>query len=287
MTGYGRAHGKVDGREITVEIKSVNSKAKEVLVKASELAPLLEDKVRQQVTAGVARGRLLVFIRISEGMTPQDVRINEKVLGEYARVLRAAARRLHLSHDRGIKDLVSLPGVLRKESQDHFAPHTLARAEKITEAAIQSLRAAERREGLFLEKIFKKELQGLRASLKKARALHAAYVKDYTAALKKELSTLAAPTLKNELFARLQQEVSAVARNMDVQEELDRLQAHLESYALTMKEFPCGKKLDFIIQEMHREINTLSQKASLGLSSIAVAMKSSVEKMREQVQNVQ
>jgi len=287
MTGYGRAHAEAADREVAVEIKSVNSKAKEVLVKASETFPFVEEHVRRYVAQHIARGRVFISIRFGEYTKKAPVGINEKLIKEYACSLGKTAKKLGLTYQCDLKDLLLLPGVL-ETPRDETAQELYARAiEKIASLALERLAHTQKKEGLFLEKLFLKELRYLERLLAKARACHQAYVVRYKAKLKKEISALIGSGQCNELFPRLQQEISSIARTMDVAEECDRLQAHIAAYRRTTKEFPCGKKLDFIIQEMHREVNTLSQKASLDLSTIAVEMKSSVERMREQVQNVQ
>jgi uncharacterized protein (TIGR00255 family) len=290
MTGFGRGDACRDGITITVETRSVNHRHLDVVVRLPQAIATLEPAVRRAVQSRVERGRVEVAVQVtrSAGRAAQDVRIDVALARRYVEQARAVAAELGLSGDVTLAWLLERPGVVVVEEAalpgaDDLWP-VLAEALGRALDELTSRRAAE---GAALASALRGLLAELAAEVGAMAARAPAAAARRSERLRERLRALLGDVPLDE--ARILTEVAVWAQKTDVTEELTRLRAHLDEFGLMLdKGGPVGRPFDFLIQELNREVNTVAAKADdLELGQAALAAKNVVEKMREQVQNLE
>ena len=290
MTGYGRGDGAQDGFKITVELSSVNRRQSDVSVNLPRELEPLESRLRDEINQRIARGRLTVRVTLhtaaaKDGLT---VRLNAALAKAYAREFRQLAKDLKLADPVTLELLARSPGVLQTEEAvtdaDDFWPAVAKAAQK----ALTTLVKMREREGAHLARDLKARMTVIRQSVARVREQAPLVAKRYQEQLRERIKNagLEVPGLEDD---RLLKEVIYFADRSDVSEEITRLESHFEQFedCLKSKE-PVGRTLDFLSQEMNREINTLGAKANDSLiSREVVVLKTELEKFREQAQNVE
>jgi uncharacterized protein (TIGR00255 family) len=288
MTGFG-AGAATEGREkISVELKSVNGKFCEVKARLPRELAALEADVVKLVKERIGRGSIDLSARRSspEGLEAVPL-VNRALLTAYAGALREAAQSAGLTSELGVRDLLTLEGVVRLDSR----PPDLAAAGKALASAVSTALTAlvdvRQREGAALGTDLGTRLQLLRKLSAQAAAAVPTAINVYRERLQTRVKEIASDLELDP--QRLEQEIVLFAERTDVTEELIRLNAHFEEFdRLLMKSGPVGRQLDFLIQEINREVNTTGSKSqSTEISRLIVEMKTEVERLREQVQNVE
>lgn len=288
MTGFGAGRAKSGEVEISVEIRSVNHKYCEVKARLPfELGALEADLVRR-IKESLSRGAIELSVkRSSVGRSPLTPRVDAELAREYVAALEALAGQLSLKSNLGIAELAQVEGVVTLESR----PLDLEGAgEALTEAASKALEALvvmREREGRALAEDLRVRLATVRGLAEQVRALSPQTIELYRKRLEERIAELSrGVTLDPQ---RLAQEVALFADRVDVAEELTRLASHLEGFGKLIEENePAGRRMDFLVQEINREVNTVGSKSqSAEIAQIVVAMKAEVERIREQVQNVE
>jgi len=290
MTGFGRAEGSAEGYALTVEIKSVNHRHLDVALRLPTALSSLDLDARRLVQARVERGRVDVTAQLgpAAGRAAQEVRVDAALARRYVEQARTLGRDLGLDDDPTLAWVLDQPGVVQVAEPTPVAAATLWPLVADTLArALEDLITQRTVEGAALAA----ELRALRTQLLTeittiaARAPQAAARRSER--LRERLRTMLADAPLDE--TRIITEVAVWAQKTDVTEELARLRAHLEDLGAKLdKGGPVGRPLDFLIQELNREVNTLGAKADdLELSQAALAAKGMLEKMREQVQNLE
>ena len=288
MTGFGQGRGESQGEAVSVELRSVNGKFCEVKPRLPrELAPL-EAELVKTVKARLSRGVVDVFVRretaSARGMMP---RVDLPLAAAYTKALRELKTELGLSGEPSVSDLAQLDGVL---SLAEAAPDAAALQPALTAAlqgALEALEAMRKREGEALARDMLARFDAIEkgaAEVKRLSPLQVEAQRDRLSARVAELSRGMALDP-----SRLAQEVALFADRTDVAEELTRLASHLEQLrALVASDVPAGRKLEFLVQEVNREINTIGSKSQhAGIASLIVDLKAELERVREQVQNVE
>jgi uncharacterized protein (TIGR00255 family) len=290
MTGFGRAEVAGERFTITVEARSVNHRHLDVALRLPAALASLELDARRLVQSRLERGRVEVAVQLAPagGQPAQDVRVDAALASRYAEQARALARALGLADQPSLAWVLERPGVVRVEDA---APAEAAALRPLVEQALgdalDALVARRATEGLALAS----ELRGLLIELRTAVAAMAARAPQAAARrgerLRERLRTMLGEIPLDE--TRILTEVAAWAQKTDVTEELARLRAHLDEFTVMLdKGGPVGRQFDFLIQELNREVNTVGAKADdLELSQAALAAKGILEKMREQVQNLE
>ena len=289
MTGYGRGEGARHGLKITVEVSSVNRKQTEVSVTLPRDLEVLEAQIRDEINRRVSRGRVTVRVAVQSapgggGKTAVDLPLARS----YARDLRRLAKDLGLEdrHHAGLARPPSRRGPTR--ARDFRGGGALARHRRRPGRRPGHDAANARREGAFLARDLKRRMTRMRRGVARVQRLVPAAVQHYRAQLLQRIHAagLPAAALDEE---RLIKEVFFFADRSDVTEELTRLQSHFQQFDDCLKSAePVGRTLDFLSQEINREINTLGSKANNSLiSREVVLLKADLEKFREQVQNVE
>jgi len=289
MTGYGRGESSRKGCKVTVEISSVNRRQGEVAVHLPRDLDALESRVRDEVNRKVSRGRVNVRVTMmsGEGSSGQAV-INVELAKSYAREYRKLAKSLSLFGELGLEHLLRAPGVLQVSEQVVDAMDYWSVVQKSLRAGLTQLIAMREKEGGHLKKDLVARVKIMRRGVTHIQKRVPSVIKRYRKQLLGRIEN-AGIQLTNEDNERLLREVVLFAERSDITEEMTRLQSHFVQFDDTLKkDEPVGRTLDFLTQEMNREINTIGSKANdAEISKLVVNLKAELEKFREQVQNVE
>jgi uncharacterized protein (TIGR00255 family) len=289
MTGYGRGECSQRGFKVTVEVSSVNRKQTEIAVSLPRELEVLEAQIRDEINRRVARGRLTVRVSVhtAEGASGK-MRINAALAKIYARELRSLAKSLRLADVVTLDLLARAPGVLQPAEEITEAEEVWPATAKALLAALEVMLKMREREGAWLAKDLSTRAARLRAGVRRVRQLAPRSAQRYRAQLLARIKAagLEIPALEDE---RLMKEILYFADRSDISEELTRLESHFQQFDDCLKSNePIGRTLDFLAQEMNREVNTLGAKANDSvISREVVLLKAELEKFREQVQNVE
>ena len=288
MTGYGRGEADVAGAKFSVEVSSVNRKQSEVVVSLARDLAALEPRIRQAINAQVARGRTTVSVAHHDGANgTRKLALDTSLARSYHEAMRALQAELGAPGEITIASILQAPGVMRLSDDAVDAEIAWPAVEQALAVALTDFIGMRETEGAHLAADLTARLEVLRAELAQVRRLHPAVSARYRATLHKRIEEAGvALALDDE---RLLKEVSLFADRCDVSEELTRLESHLAQFAghLTKTE-PVGRTLEFIAQEIGRELNTLGAKANdAAISQHVVAGKAELEKIREQIQNLE
>ena len=288
MTGYGRAEFANDDLKITVEIKSVNNRYLDIGIKMPRQLGMLESSIRAELKKYIKRGKVDVYIAYEDLKEANvEVKYNSKIAGEYLGYLRQMAQEYGITDDIRVSNLAKFPDVFTME-EEPLNPDKLWESLRsvITEAAENFLQSRVR-EGEFLRNDLMGKLDEMQGHVDFITERAPGIVASYRQRLYDKVRELVADTAIED--SRILQEVTIYADKVCVDEELGRLQSHMQATreALDGSE-GVGRKLDFIAQEMNRESNTiLSKSDDLEVSDRAIELKTTVEKVREQIQNIE
>jgi uncharacterized protein (TIGR00255 family) len=289
MTGYGRGECAQAGFKITVEVSSVNRKQSEIAVNLPRELELLEAQVRDSVNERIARGRVTVRVGVqaAEGTTSK-LKIDTDLAKAHTKELQKLAKSLGISGDVSLDLLLRIPGVLQASDGVADAAALWPAVEKALKGALNTLVSMREKEGAHLSKDLQKRIAIMRAAVVRVEKQAPQVAQRYRDQLVERIKTagLEVPGLEDE---RLLKEVFYFADRIDISEELTRLQSHFKQFDdIAKKSEPVGRTLDFLAQEMNREINTLGAKANdSAISREVVTLKTELERFREQVQNVE
>ncbi len=290
MTGYGRGESAQNGFKVTVELSSVNRKQTDISVNLPRNLEPLEARIRDEINRVVSRGRLVVRVSLhaAEGKASRQVRLNSDLAKAYTREFERLAKELKLTGQTTLDLVLRAPGVLQTDEDLADADDFWPGVEKAVQTALSALVKMREREGKHLEKDLQARIQTIRQAVgrigKQAPQVQIRYREQLLERIK--AAGLEMPGVEDE---RLLKEVVYFADRSDVTEELTRLQSHFKQFedCLKAKE-PVGRTLDFLSQEMNREINTIGSKANDAvISREVVIIKAELERFREQVQNVE
>lgn len=289
MTGFGAAQADVKGGRVTAEVRSVNSRFLELRIGLPREHQALEADLRKQAQAGIGRGRVEVSVR-REGRAGRagKVEVDVKLAREIAQAWRRVGKELRLPGELDLGFLRSAAGEIVRTVEEPADPARDARA--IKTAVKRALAAHDRervREGAHLEK----DMRGRLRTLVRLRARAVKLAAGARGALAEKLQSRIADLLGEQAPdpARIVQEVALAVDRADVSEELARLESHFEALGeLLRAEDPVGKRIEFLLQEILREVNTIGSKSNqLPLTEVVLAAKGEIEKLREQVANVE
>lgn len=286
MTGFGRAQAALaDGTQVSVTVRGVNHRFLDLALKLRDDLGVLEAPLRKAVSASVVRGRVDLSVRVTRP-AGGAVSLDGAAAGRYAEEWRRLAGPNGLPADLTARDLLSLPGVVRV-ADDEAGEALGAGVLEAVETALADFDASRRREGAALRDALEAILGRLEAGISRVAEAREGLSERLLVQLRERIVKLAAGVPLDE--ARLAQEVALLADRADIAEEVDRFRAHLaEVRRLLAGDEACGKRLDVLAQELHREANTSGQKArELPLTRILLDLKSDVEAFKEQVQNVE
>ena len=288
MTGYGRAVETVNGREFTVELRSVNNRYLDCTVRLPRILSFGEDAVKQAVKASVSRGKVDVFITVrSEGSDEVEVSLNKPVLEGYLAAMRQMVTEFGVTDDISVSTVSRLPDVFTVEKTQVDEEQLLADMMGVVEKALASYDAMRRTEGGALDKDLRGRGETILGLVAQVEQGNSQTVIDYRARLEAKLKEVLANTAIDE--SRILTEAAIFADKVAVDEETVRLRSHLQQMnAMLDGGGAIGRKLDFLLQEMNREANTIGSKCTeVRLARIVVDIKAELEKIREQTQNIE
>ncbi|HEY5892636.1 MAG TPA: YicC/YloC family endoribonuclease [Chthoniobacterales bacterium] len=288
MTGYGRSQISKNGWAVTVEVNSVNRKQLEVAANLPREIASLEPRLRETTTGIVSRGRINAFVTYSQTAGADASSLIDTVFAAHAHAaLFRLQQQLGLVGEISVDTLAAIPGVIRAQTTTVDAEAVWPVLEKALVEALKQLVEMREREGIQLSVDLRNRLSLIANNLEEIRRVHPAVVEKYRTALRERIRKIAGDL---EIDAeRLEKEVILFADRCDISEELTRLLSHLGQFELHLSSNqPVGRTLEFLVQEIGRELNTLSSKANDALiSQLIVTCKAEIERIREQVQNIE
>ena len=284
MTAYARRQKREPFGELTWELRSVNHRYLEAGLRMPEELRAIEPVVRERINKRLGRGKLDCGLRFQAARElGAEVQVNEPLVGQLLKAAEQLMQHLHSSPLPTVMDIMRWPGVLETAEQD-FTPVQQA-AVALLDEALDDLISAREREGERLAGLIRQRLQAMREQVARARERMPQVIQAVRERLSARLAELGGELDRD----RLEQEMALLAQRLDVDEEMDRLNTHLDEVERVLeRDEPVGRRLDFLMQELNREANTLGSKsADSETTAISVEMKVLIEQMREQVQNIE
>jgi len=288
MTGFGRAEANSKYGRFTVEVSSVNSRFLELVVRLPRPLTALEPQVREVLSGSVKRGKVSLFVNLAEnGSVAHEAIINRELARSYHRQLLKLKRELKLEGSISLTDLLMLPEVTRPAQAEPDVEVLWPTIKKAISKSVKMMRAMRLREGKAMASDMKHRLKimtGLIGDIDKGTA-------DAVETYKAKLSARISELLNGQKLdpARLEEEIAVFADKTDIAEESLRFRSHIDQFAGALRQTDAaGRRLNFILQEMNREANTIGSKASdFDISSKVISLKEEIERLREQAQNVE
>ena len=288
MTGYGSAELERDGQRLTAEVRSVNHRFCEVAIRSPKVAGLFEDQIRQLIQDRFSRGKFNLTITWSgAGDSGEVLKVNEIVADRYVKLLEQLRGRYHLDSGLDLRTLAALPDVFTWEHTSLSDEETWALLKGLVDRACDNLDSMKTREGRALAKDLAGRLALVRDQLDRVAERAPLRPQEARERLVARLKPLLADVEMDPV--RIAQEVAMMADRLDCTEECVRLAAHLDQFrSLTEGPEMAGRKLNFLLQEMNREANTIGAKANdVEMARAVIVIKEELERLREQVQNVE
>lgn len=289
MTGFGRGEASGKGYQFAVELKSVNHRFFEASIRLPRNMLSFEERIRKLLQTKIQRGRIDVFVNVKETEEKKRlVKVDKELALSYDKTLKELALALKAPYRTDIYRLVTLPEVLDVEDEEIDLEHIWEILCSAVNEALNGYNTMRQVEGEKLVKDLLKRLDRISIIKDQIATFSDSMVSDYQGRLRDRIQLLLSEnTVLDE--ARLANEVAIFADRVSITEELVRLQSHLDQGWHTLQgEDPVGRKLDFLVQEMNREINTIGSKANnISIAQLVVEVKSELEKIREQIQNLE
>ena len=288
MTGFGRGEIERAGVRVVAEIRCLNQRFLELKLNLPRGWGEYEAEIRKTIQAAVARGRVELFIKCTAlKAPPARLEVNENLAAQYVAELRRLGKRLHLAGEPGIDAILNRPEIFHVVEEETDRRPAVKLAMAAIKGALKALDAERVREGLSLRRDFGERVKRIHDALPRIERLaeetRVEVMKTFEARIRELLAALPV----NE--KRLHEEASIASQHGDISEEITRLKTHLEGLeGLLDRKGPIGKAIEFLLQEINREVNTMGSKSqNAALSQVTVEVKAEAEKMREQVQNVE
>ena len=288
MTGYGRAVETVNGREFTVELRSVNNRYLDCSVRLPRMLSFAEDAVKQAVKGSISRGKVDVFITVrSEAGDEVQVTLNKSVLESYLSAMHQMVDEFGVADDISVSTVSRLPEVFVIEKPQVDEDQLMADLMGVVTKALEGYDAMRCTEGEALDRDLRSRGETILSLVAQVEAGNGKTVSDYRARLEAKIKEVLANTAIDE--SRILTEAAIFADKVAVDEETVRLRSHLKQMnTMLTNGGAVGRKLDFLLQEMNREANTIGSKCTdVNLARIVVDIKAELEKIREQTQNIE
>lgn len=288
MTGFGRSKYENEEREYTVEIKSVNNRYSDISIKMPRNLSSLEEKIKKQITTAISRGKIDVFITfINNSEKGKDIKINTELAKMYIKELKQLAKEGEIIDNINVTEIIRLPEVLNISLENDDEELILSELTVCTKNAIDSFIAMRETEGLKIKEDLQNRINIISKKIDKINSISTGLVEEYVVKLEKRINDILKTSVVDE--TRLAQEIVIYSDKCSIEEEITRLRSHILQFTnLLETSGPIGKKLDFLVQEMNRETNTIGSKAnSLEITNLVVDLKTEIENIREQIQNIE
>lgn len=288
MTGFGRAKLEKNNRIYTVEMKSVNHKYCDITIKLPRSLSYLEDKIKKEVSKNVARGKIDVYISFENySEEGKEIVINQELVKEYMKQFKILAEENNLTINLPVTEITKLPDVLTiKETETEEDVIENEVLETLNEAINNFCKMREQEANKIKEDLLKR-IDNIEKKVENVSSLSTRLIDEYIVKLEARIKEI----LKTDVVdqSRLAMEVVLYADKCSVEEELTRLRSHILQFRNLLEETqPIGKKIDFLIQEMNRETNTIGSKSgNLEITNLVINIKTELEDIREQIQNIE
>ncbi len=288
MTGFGRAKLEKEGREYLVEIRSVNHKYADISIKAPRNLFYLEDKIRKAVLNRISRGKIEVFINyVNYGIEGKNVIFNQELANLYVQELTNLAEQTGIEGKIHVTEIAKMPDVLNIQIAEENLETIWSEMSECLENALDNFIDMRSIEGLKIKQDLEVRLQNIEKNVDQISKLSTGLIEEYVVKLEERVKEI----LKTDVIDqnRLAQETVIFADKSSVEEEVTRLKSHILQFQnLLEEEKPCGKKIDFLVQEMNRETNTIGSKSGkLEITNLVIDTKTELEDIREQIQNIE
>ena len=289
MTGFGRGEYKDDNYQFLVECKTINHKYADINIRLPRKLSFLEDKARILVKDYIKRGRVDLYIKLDLlGSEDVNLKFDEELATQYVSILKKIKDKFDLVDDISVMNIAKFPDVIKTEEKEDDEDKLWSMLKVALENALLKLKEMRSEEGKKLAEDIQNRCDLLKNYIEDIEKYSYNVVIDYKEKLKNRISDmLEDPSIIDE--SRLAQEVAIYADKSSITEEIVRFKSHIEQLKNTVvKNESIGRKIDFLIQEMNRETNTIGSKSSdLNITNLVVEVKSELEKIREQIQNIE
>lgn len=289
MTGFGRGAVSEENFSVSIELKTVNNRFLDVNLRLPAEMQQIESLIKRLISERLARGRVEVNLQYDRS-DPVEFDVNGPLITGFLAAMHEMRKRFSLSGEPDINVIARLPNVVNAKKQDP-APEFLNAIERSVSTALDDLEAMRRKEGHMLAGVLDEHLNEIASRLPAIEAEASKIGDEYVARLTKRISEILAKAgAESETTeGRIAQEAAILADRADISEEISRLKTHIEHFrSIASEEKDVGKRLDFLTQEFNREANTIASKTNnMTVKENALAIKSEIEKIREQVQNIE
>ena len=288
MTGFGRSKVEENSREYIVEIKSVNHKYSDISIKLPRNIMCFEEKIKKIISNNISRGKVDVFVTFNNySEEGKDVVINKELAKNYINQLRELAIENSLDDKIRVTEITKMPDVLQLKIQDDESDVIWSELEKCVNEAVYNFVDMREAEGERIKQDLKIRIDNVEQLVNSIFSYTTGLIEEYVVKLRERVKEVLQTDVVDE--TRLAQEIVIYADKCSIEEELTRLRSHIVQFKnlLETKE-PVGKKIDFLIQEMNRETNTIASKSvKLEITNLAIEIKTAMEDIREQIQNIE
>lgn len=288
MTGFGRSTYENEGREYIIEIKSVNNRFNDINIKMPRNLNYLEEKIRKQILSNISRGKVEVSIQLNNNSDlGKKINLNTDIAKKYIEELKKLTKETNIIDNINIMDIAKFPDVLNIKI-DEEAEEIIEKELFIAlDSAINSFLDMRQKEGSKIKVDLENRIEVIKQKIEQISSISTGLVDEYIVKLEARIKELLKTDVVDE--SRLAQEVVIYSDKCSVEEEITRLKSHISQFLNLLNEnIAIGKKLDFLIQEMNRETNTIGSKANnLEITNFVVDIKTELENIREQIQNIE
>ena len=287
-TGFGRSTYENEGREYIIEIKSVNNRFTDINIKMPRNLNYLEEKIRKQILSNISRGKVEVSIQLNNNSDlGKKINLNTDIAKKYVEELKKLSEETNIIDNINIMDVARFPDVLNIRIDEEAEEVIEKELFTALDSAIDSFLDMRQKEGSKIKVDLENRIEVIKQKIEQISSISAGLVDEYIVKLETRIKEL----LKTDVVdqTRLAQEVVIYSDKCSVEEEITRLKSHISQFLNLLNEnIAIGKKLDFLIQEMNRETNTIGSKANnLEITNFVVDIKTELENIREQIQNIE
>lgn len=288
MTGFGRSTYENEGREYIIEIKSVNNRFTDINIKMPRNLNYLEEKIRKQILSNISRGKVEVSIQLNNNSDlGKKINLNTDIAKKYVEELKKLSEETNIIDNINIMDVARFPDVLNIRIDEEAEEVIEKELFTALDSAIDSFLDMRQKEGSKIKVDLENRIEVIKQKIEQISSISAGLVDEYVVKLETRIKEL----LKTDVVdqTRLAQEVVIYSDKCSVEEEITRLKSHISQFLNLLNEnIAIGKKLDFLIQEMNRETNTIGSKVNnLEITNFVVDIKTELENIREQIQNIE
>ncbi len=288
MTGYGRGKYECDSREYTVEIKSVNNRYSDISIKMPRNISFLEDTVRKLISNSITRGKVEVFVSFTNNSDKgRNIELNYDLAKNYIEAMKKLAEETNINSNIEVIDVVRLPDVLNTTLDQEGENIITEELTKTVSEAITNFIKMREIEGEKIKEDLQERIESVSEKINQINSISTGLVSEYIVKLEKRVNELLKPNVVDE--NRLAQEIVIYSDKCSVEEEITRMKSHISQFLNLLEQTNSnGKRIDFLIQEMNRETNTIGSKANnLQITNYVVDIKTELENIREQIQNIE